>query len=138
MRILVAEDEPAIADFIERGFGAEGYDVRVAHDGTQALALALGEEFAPVILHRMVPGRDGLGVLAALRREKPALPVVMLTARTSIGDRVAGLDAGAVDYVTKPFAFEELSARVRAHLRAPAAGESTRLAALGIEADLLT
>jgi DNA-binding response OmpR family regulator len=138
MRILVAEDEPAIADFIERGLDAEGYAVSVAHDGTQALSLALGEEFALVILDRMLPGTDGLEVLARLRREKPELPVVMLSARTSIGDRIAGLDGGAIDYVTKPFAFDELSARVRAHLRAPGASESTKLEALGIAADLLT
>jgi len=138
MRILVAEDEPAIADFIKRGLDAEGYAVSVVHDGRHALALALGEDFALVILDRMLPSVDGLDVLARLRREKPGLPVVMLTARTSVADRVAGLDAGAVDYVTKPFAFDELAARVRAHLRAPTASESTKVAALGIEADLLT
>jgi DNA-binding response OmpR family regulator len=138
MQILVAEDEPAIADFIERGLGAEGYDVRVACDGTQALSLALAEDFALIILDGMLPGMDGLDVLAALRRQRPSLPVVMLTARTSVGDRVAGLDAGAVDYVIKPFSVQELVARVRAHLRAPDAGEPTRVAALGIEANLLT
>jgi DNA-binding response OmpR family regulator len=138
MRILVAEDEPAIADFIERGLNAEGHAVTVAHDGETALTLALSEDFALVVLDRMLPGRDGLDLLAELRPAKPALPVIMLTARTGVDDRVAGLDAGAIDYMTKPFAFDELAARVRAHLRTPASGESTRLEALGIELDLLS
>jgi DNA-binding response OmpR family regulator len=138
MRILVAEDEPAIADFIERGLSAEGYAVTVAATGERALELALTEDFALMILDRMLPGRDGIEVLEALRTANPELRVIMLTARTGIDDRVAGLDAGAVDYVTKPFAFDELAARVRAHLRAPAQRESTRLEALGIELDLLT
>ena len=138
MRILVAEDEPAIADFIEHGLSAEGYAVTVAATGERALELALSEDFALMILDRMLPGRDGIEVLEALRTANPELRVIMLTARTGIDDRVAGLDAGAVDYVTKPFAFDELAARVRAHLRAPAQRESTRLEALGIELDLLT
>ena len=138
MRILVAEDEPAIADFIEHGLSAEGYAVTVAATGERALELALSEDFALMILDRMLPGRDGIEVLEALRTVNPELRVIMLTARTGIDDRVEGLDAGAVDYMTKPFAFDELAARVRAHLRAPSQPESTRLGALGIELDLLT
>jgi DNA-binding response OmpR family regulator len=138
MRILVAEDEPAIADFIEHGLSAEGYAVTVAATGERALELALSKDFALMILDRMLPGRDGIEVLEALRTANPELRVIMLTARSEIDDRVAGLDAGAVDYMTKPFAFDELAARVRAHLRAPAQRESTRLEALGIELDLLT
>jgi DNA-binding response OmpR family regulator len=138
VRILVAEDESAIADFIDHGLSAEGYAVTVASDGGEALALALSQDFALVVLDRMLPGRDGIEVLEALRRAKPHLPVIMLTARAAIDDRVAGLDAGAVDYMTKPFAFDELAARVRAHLRSPAQTQSTRLDALGIELDLLT
>ena len=138
MRILVAEDEPAIADFIERGLRAEGYSVTVTSDGDDALRLCLAGDFALMILDRMLPGRDGLDVLARLRPAKPGLPVIMLTARVAIDDRVAGLDAGAVDYMTKPFAFDELAARVRAHLRTPASADSTHLQALGIELDLLT
>jgi DNA-binding response OmpR family regulator len=138
MRILVAEDEPAIADFIEHGLSAEGYAVTVAATGERALELALSEDFALMILDRMLPGLDGIEVLEALRKANPQLRVIMLTARTGIDDRVEGLDAGAVDYVTKPFAFDELAARVRAHLRAPSQPESTRLGALGIELDLLT
>jgi DNA-binding response OmpR family regulator len=138
MRILVAEDEPAIADFIERGLSAEGHAVTVTYDGEEALRLCLSEDFALVILDRMLPGCDGLDVLARLRPVKPALPVIMLTARAGVDDRVAGLDAGAIDYMTKPFAFDELAARVRAHLRTPPNSESTRLEALDIELDLLT
>jgi DNA-binding response OmpR family regulator len=138
VRILVAEDEPAIADFVNRGLSAEGYAVTVAANGNDALALALSEDFGLIVLDRMLPGRDGLEVLAAVRVAKPDLRVILLTARTEIDDRVAGLDAGAVDYITKPFSFDELAARVRAHLRTPSQTQSTRLAALGIELDLLT
>ena len=138
MRILVAEDEPAIADFVNRGLSAEGYAVTVAANGNDALALALSEDFGLIVLDRMLPGRDGLEVLAAVRVAKPDLRVILLTARTEIDDRVAGLDAGAVDYITKPFSFDELAARVRAHLRTPSPTQSTRQEALGIELDLLT
>ena len=138
MRILVAEDEPAIADFVNRGLSAEGYAVTVAANGNDALTLALSEDFGLIVLDRMLPGRDGLEVLAAVRVAKPDLRVILLTARTEIDDRVAGLDAGAVDYITKPFSFDELAARVRAHLRTPSQTQSTRLEALGIELDLLT
>jgi DNA-binding response OmpR family regulator len=138
MRILVAEDEPAIADFIEHGLSNEGYDVTAAADGEEALSLALSQDFALIVLDRMLPGRDGIEVLHALRAVKPDLPVIMLTARTEVDARVEGLDAGAIDYMTKPFAFDELAARVRAHLRAPARTQSTRLEALGIDLDLLT
>jgi DNA-binding response OmpR family regulator len=138
VRILIAEDEPAIADFVERGLNAEGYAVSVVTNGDDAVSVALSEDFALMILDRMLPGRDGVDVLKALRVAKPELRVIMLTARTGVDDRVEGLDAGAVDYVTKPFSFDELAARVRAHLRTPAQTESTRLEALGIELDLLT
>jgi len=138
VRILIAEDEPAIADFVERGLNAEGYAVSVVTNGDDAVSVALSEDFALMILDRMLPGRDGIDVLKALRVAKPELRVIMLTARTGVDDRVEGLDAGAVDYVTKPFSFDELAARVRAHLRTPAQTESTRLEALGIELDLLT
>jgi DNA-binding response OmpR family regulator len=138
MRILVAEDEPAIADFIEHGLRAEGYAVAVAASGEEAIELAISEDFALMILDRMLPGRDGIEVLEALRTVRPELRVIMLTARTAIDDRVAGLDAGAIDYMTKPFSFDELAARVRAHLRLPSQQKPTRLEAQGIELDLLT
>jgi len=138
MHILVAEDEPAIADFIEHGLSAEGYAVTVASDGEQALRLARAQDFALIVLDRMLPGRDGIAVLQELRKVRPDVRVIMLTARSGIDDRVEGLDAGAFDYMTKPFAFDELAARVRAHLRMPTQQQPTSLQALGIELDLLT
>jgi DNA-binding response OmpR family regulator len=141
VRILVAEDDASIADFIDRGLSAEGYAVTVASTGDDALALALSDDFGLIVLDRMLPGRDGIAVLEALRSAKPEVRVIMLTARSEIDDRVEGLNAGAVDYMTKPFAFDELAARVRAHLRTQTQTPQTpqtRLAALGIELDLLT
>jgi DNA-binding response OmpR family regulator len=137
MKILVIEDEEAIADFLERGLEAEGYGVTTASDGSEGEGLALGGGFDLVILDRMLPGRDGIEVLAAIRQAKPGLPVIVLTAKGEVADRVAGLDQGATDYVTKPFAFEELVARVRAHLRQPAGDSSTMLEAGGMRLDLL-
>jgi two-component system, OmpR family, response regulator len=137
MEILVVEDEAAIADFLERGLVAEGHRVTVAADGVAGERLALSPGVDLVILDRMLPGRDGIEVLAAIRRVKPSLPVIMLTAKGEIADRVEGLDEGATDYMTKPFAFEELAARVRAHLRQPAAGTETVLEAAGLRLDLL-
>jgi DNA-binding response OmpR family regulator len=138
VRILVVEDEPAIADFVQRGLQAEGHPVEIAVDGPTGQERAMAAEIDLVVLDRMLPGRDGLQVLQAVRAERPALPVILLTARAEIADRVEGLDAGATDYVSKPFAFEELAARVRAHLRAPAQVKATELSAGGIHADLLT
>jgi len=138
VRILIVEDEPAIADFLQRGLEAEGYAVTCASDGREGEELALVESFDLVILDRMLPRRDGLEVLEAIRREKPALPVIVLTAKAEVEDRVLGLDRGATDYVTKPFAFDELAARVRAHLRAPHQSEATSLDAAGVHLDLLS
>ncbi|MGH2937514.1 MAG: response regulator transcription factor [Solirubrobacterales bacterium] len=136
MKILVVEDEVGIADFLERGLRAEGYEVEVAGDGEEGARLAVEPEVDLVVLDRMLPGVDGIEVLARVRRVRSALPVIMLTARGEIADRVEGLNGGATDYVTKPFAFDELLARVRAHLRA--AGSETALEAAGIRLDLIT
>ena len=139
MRILVVEDETAIADFVQRGLEAEGYAVSCAGDGVVAEEMALGEDFDLVILDLMLPGRDGLSVLSSIRNRKPELPVLVLSARDAIDDKVVGLDSGATDYVTKPFSFDELTARVRAHLRRPAQQrESTVLESAGIHMDLLS
>jgi two-component system response regulator QseB len=138
MEILIVEDEAGIADFLARGLGAEGYGVTVAGDGVSGERLALDPSVDLVVLDRMLPGRDGLEVLAAVRDSRPALPVIMLTAKGEVADRVEGLDLGATDYVTKPFAFEELLARIRARLRDSAEGAETMLSAAGIELDLVT
>ncbi len=118
MRILVVEDDRKVARFVRQGLCEEGHTVEIAPDGAEALKLALGERgYDLIILDVMLPGRDGFGVLKALRARKLPVPVLMLTARDSITDRVAGLDLGADDYLTKPFAFDEFLARVRALLR---------------------
>jgi two-component system, OmpR family, response regulator len=137
VKILVVEDEAAISDFLKRGLEAEGYAVTTAADGVDGERLALGGGFDMVILDRMLPERDGIEVLTAIRRAKPALPVIVLTAMGEVADRVAGLDSGATDYLTKPFAFDELAARVRAHLRQPSGEAATALEAGGIRLDLL-
>jgi DNA-binding response OmpR family regulator len=136
MEILVVEDEEGIADFLERGLRAEGYGVKVAADGAEGARLALDADVDLVVLDRMLPGVDGLEVLARIRHARAALPVILLTARGEVADRVEGLDSGATDYVTKPFAFEELLARIRAHLRA--ADSETVLEAAGIRLDMLS
>ncbi len=138
MEILVVEDEAAIADFLARGLAAEGYEVAVAADGPEGERLALRPETDLVVLDRMLPGKDGIEVLEAIRRARPALPVIMLTARGEVADRVEGLDRGATDYVTKPFAFEELLARIRARLRAAEGDSETMLAAGGIRLNLVS
>jgi DNA-binding response OmpR family regulator len=135
MKILVVEDEVGIADFLERGLRAEGYEVEVAGDGEEGARLAIEPEVDLVLLDRMLPGVDGLEVLARVREARPALPVVMLTAKGEVAERVEGLDSGATDYVTKPFAFDELLARIRTQLRT--AGSETVLEAAGIRLDLL-
>jgi DNA-binding response OmpR family regulator len=138
MRVLLVEDEPGIVDFVRRGFEAEGFAVQAARDGIEGERLALGGGFDAIVLDLMLPGRGGLEVLAALRRSSPEVPVIVLTARGEIEDRVAGLDAGAVDYLVKPFSLAELLARVRAQLRVVAETSETTLRGADIEVDLLT
>jgi two-component system copper resistance phosphate regulon response regulator CusR len=116
-RILIAEDEERIASFLEKGFRANGFSTNVAADGEEAIQLAHAEEFDLVILDLGLPGMDGLEVLRELRQEDRRLPIVILTARDTVGDTVAGLEGGADDYISKPFRFDELLARVRARLR---------------------
>jgi heavy metal response regulator len=118
MRLLVAEDDRKVASHIRQGLQEEGYAVEVAPDGTAALDLLLdGPPFDLVILDVMLPGQDGFTVLRRLRERRIETPVLFLTARDTVPDRVAGLDLGADDYLTKPFSFDELLARVRALLR---------------------
>ncbi len=136
--ILLIEDEPGIVDFVRRGLEAEGFQVQAEHDGAQGERRALQESFDAVVLDLMLPSRSGMEVLASLRRAKPGLPVIVLTARGDIEDRVAGLDGGAADYLVKPFSLAELIARVRAQLRTAAQGSTTTLRGRDIEVDLLS
>jgi two-component system response regulator MprA len=116
-RLLVVDDEPAVRDALRRALTLEGYAVDLAFDGEQALGALAVDEPDAVILDVLMPGVDGLVVCRRIRDRGSRVPVLMLTARDAVGDRVAGLDAGADDYVVKPFALEELLARVRALLR---------------------
>jgi len=117
VKILVVDDERAVRESLRRALELEGYEIELADDGLAALAALEGDEPDAMILDVLMPGLDGLEVARRVRREGSRLPILMLTARVEVDDRVAGLDAGADDYVTKPFALEELLARVRALLR---------------------
>lgn len=120
MRILVVEDEVKIANSLEKGLRAEGYIVDVAYDGDEAATLVDASTYDLVLLDWMIPGRlDGQGLIKQWRADHHKMPILMLTAKAAIGDRVEGLDSGADDYVPKPFSFDELLARVRALLRRP-------------------
>ena len=137
-RILVVEDEPRIASFLQKGLRAEGHVTTVVDNGDDASAVARSEDFDLVLLDVGLPGKDGFAVLADLRRRGERLPVILLTARDSVPDRVNGLDTGADDYVTKPFSFEELRARVRVRLRESRDDDPTTLAAGRVRLDLLS
>jgi two-component system response regulator MprA len=117
MQILIVDDEPAVRSSLSRALQLKGYHIGMAADGSQALALARDARYDAVVLDVMLPGVDGLEVCRRLRNAGNDTPILMLTARDAIGDRVAGLDAGADDYLVKPFALEELLARLRALLR---------------------
>jgi heavy metal response regulator len=127
MRLLVVEDEAKVASFIKKGLEEEGYAVDIAADGEDGLALGLMRVHDLIILDIRLPKLDGLRVLQALRQDNVTAPVLLLTVRATIEDKVLGLDAGADDYLTKPFAFQELVARVRALLRRRVEAEPTVL-----------
>jgi DNA-binding response OmpR family regulator len=138
-RILIVEDEHRIATFIEKGLRANGFSTSVAEDGDLALAYASGLGFDLILLDIGLPGRDGFTVLRALREAQVTTPVIVLTARDSVQDTVAGLEGGADDWMTKPFRFEELLARVRLRLRGPGrAPEVTLLRSGDLALDLRT
>jgi len=136
MRILIAEDEKKIAEFIRRGLKEEGYAADTAGTGPDALRLAGENPYDLLLLDVMLPGLDGVEVCRRLRADGLGTPIMMLTAKDRVEDKVNGLDSGANDYLTKPFAFEELLARVRALLRARPADPSALLKAGAIELDL--
>lgn len=117
VHILLVEDEVKLARFVELELSSEGYQVSVAHDGISGLSMARESEPDLAILDWMLPGLTGVELCRRLRATGSKMPIVLLTARDEVGDRVAGLDAGADDYVVKPFSIEELLARIRAHLR---------------------
>ena len=137
MRILVVEDDQKVARFIQSGLQQEGYAVDVLHEGTLAGEQARAVDYDAVVLDLMLPGRSGFEILRDIRARKPTLPVVMLTAKDSLDDRIAGLDSGADDYMVKPFALAELSARLRAVLRRGAPRENV-LRVADLEIDTLT
>jgi DNA-binding response OmpR family regulator len=136
--ILIVEDEHGIRDFLERGLRDLGFTVSSAATGESGAALALADSFDLVVLDVMLPDRPGLDVLRELHAARPQLPVILLTALGETDDRIRGLDAGAIDYVVKPFSVAELAARIRAQLRAITRTQSTRLSGGGVEIELLS
>ncbi|MBI4536136.1 MAG: response regulator transcription factor [Ignavibacteriae bacterium] len=138
MRILVIEDEKKVARFIQQGLEEEHYAVDVAHDGDKGLQMATSENYDLIILDVMLPRKNGIELMKAFRSNKGTTPTLMLTAKTSTEDKVAGLDSGADDYLTKPFAFAELLARVRSLLRRGVKDKSTVLSIADLNLDTVT
>src|SRR5512135_3692190 len=139
VRILLIEDDDVISSFVIKGFKESGYIVDRAADGAEGLHSALTEEYDIAIVDLMLPKLDGLSLITELRRKKPAIPVLILSAKRTVDDRVKGLETGSDDYLTKPFAFSELLARVNALMRrVTGAPESTRLTVGDLTMDLLT
>ena len=139
MRVLVVEDDPTIADFVAKGLRETGFAVDVAADGDEGLRAATGSPYDAAIVDIMLPRRDGLSLIDTLRGRGVRTPVLILSARRSVDDRVKGLQAGGDDYLTKPFAFAELLARVQALIRrATGAAEPTRLGLADLSMDLLS
>jgi DNA-binding response OmpR family regulator len=137
-RVLLIEDEPGIVDFVRRGLEDDGFAVEAAGDGIEGERMALAGSFDAILLDLMLPRRGGLEVLESLRLAMPGAPVIVLTARGELDERVEGLDAGAADYLVKPFSMAELVARVRAQLRMVAQASASSLRAEGIEVNLMT
>jgi len=138
MKILLVEDEKKVASFIQRGLKEEKYAVDVAYDGNEGLYLADINEYDLIILDIMLPGKDGISICRELRKKGNKTPILMLTARDAIEDKVTGLDIGSDDYLTKPFAFEEFLARVRSLLRRNRKERTTQLKIGDLELDQLT
>jgi len=138
MRVLVVEDEKKTASFIRKALRAEGFAVDVCHDGEDALHLAATAPYDAIVLDIMLPGRDGLSVLRQLREDRSTVPVLLLSARGEVGERVDGLNAGADDYLPKPFALAELIARVRAMGRRSGEARATVLQVADLALDTVT
>jgi DNA-binding response OmpR family regulator len=138
VRVLVVEDEHKVASALKEGLEGEGYEVTVEHTGEAALSRARTDPFDVILLDLLLPGQDGLQVLTTLRQQGFETPVLVLTARDTLDDRVTGLNSGADDYLVKPFAFVEVVARIRALLRRGGATGATRLAVGDLEMDLVT
>jgi two-component system OmpR family response regulator len=139
MRILVVEDDPTIASFVVKGLQGAGFAVDHAENGAEALHLASSEDYAVAVVDIMLPGMDGLAVIEEMRRRRIKTPVIILSARRTVDDRVKGLQAGGDDYLTKPFAFAELLARVLALIRrASGASDPTRLVVGDLVMDLVS
>ena len=137
MKILVIEDEPRILEFLRLGLEAEGFTVQGADDGVAGLAVALTEELELVVLDLLLPRLDGLRLLSELRRARPDLPVLVLSARSDLPTKLRSFDLGADDYLSKPFSFDELVARVRVHVRrGREPGRSDKLRVGGLSLDL--
>ncbi|MCI0535860.1 MAG: response regulator transcription factor [Verrucomicrobiales bacterium] len=138
MKVLIVEDEKKIASFIRRGLEAQGFVVEVAHQGDEGFALATTRPYDAAILDIMLPGKDGLSILRNLRERKIPLPVILLTARSELNERLEGLNLGADDYLTKPFHIEELIARLHAVTRRAAGTSQSILAVADLTTNLLT
>ncbi len=138
MRILVVEDDKKIANFIKRGLKEETYAVDLAYDGEEGYFMATTNDYDLIVLDLMIPKMDGLSVCRKIREDKVFIPVIILTAKDELSDKVKGLDSSADDYLTKPFAFEELLARIRAHLRKKTDQSPTRFQVADLSLDLLT
>jgi heavy metal response regulator len=138
MRILIIEDEKKVARFIQQGLEEERYSVDVAADGERGEAQALAEAYDLIVLDVLLPRKDGFAVLRSVREKGLATPILMLTAKSSVEDKVQGLDSGADDYLAKPFAFAELLARVRSLLRRGAAEKATILTVADLQLDTIT
>jgi len=138
MRILVVEDEKKVSHIIQRGLQEERYSVDVAYDGEKALLMAESEKYDLLIVDVLLPKKTGLEMVKEFRAHRGTTPILMLTAKASTDDKVAGLDSGADDYLTKPFAFEELHARIRSLLRRGAQEKSTVLTIADLELDTVS
>ena len=138
MKILVVEDDRKIASFIQRGLKEHGFVVEVCADGNEGYTRAISQVYDVIVLDIMLPGRDGLSILRALREKKSTVPVILLTARSGLNERVEGLNLGADDYLPKPFYVEELIARIQAVVRRVSGEQLTQLTADGLVVNLIT